>query len=78
MPRNFLLETGAISRKMITSLSDSNEIRTHNHVVRKCALKHLAKLANWLSCIVSIYLYDAFDCMILSNHVRVSEWIYIL
>ena len=29
-------------------LSDSNVIRTHNHLVRKRKLNHLAKLA-WLS-----------------------------
>ena len=36
----------------------------------------LAKLAKWLSCVVTTYLYGAFDCMFLSCHVRVSEWIY--
>ena len=34
----------------------------------------LPKLAKRLSCLVSIYLYCAFDCMLLSYHVRVSEW----
>ena len=53
-------------------LGDSNEIRTHNHLVRKRTLNHLAKLAKWLSCVVSTYLYCAFDCMLLSCHVRVS------
>ena len=32
----------------------------------------------WLSCVVSTYLYGAFDCMFLSCHVRVSEWIHTL
>ena len=35
----------ARSRRHIWSLSDSNEIRTHNHLVRKQTLNHLAKLA---------------------------------
>ena len=42
----------ARSRCHIWSLSDSNGIRTHNHLVRKRTLNHLAKLASlakWLS-----------------------------
>ena len=31
-----------------------------------------------MSCVVSTYLYVAFDCMLLSYHVRVSGWICIL
>ena len=30
---------------MIVSLSDNNDIRTHNHLVSKGILNHLAKLA---------------------------------
>ena len=59
-------------------LSDCNWTRTHNHLVHKQTLNHLAKLAKWLSCVVSTYLYGAFDCMFLSCHVRVSEWIHTL
>ena len=33
--------------KQARSLSDSNEIRTHNHIVRKQTLNDLAKLAIW-------------------------------
>ena len=33
---------------IVTFLSDSNEIRTHNHLVRKRTLNYLAK-AKWLS-----------------------------
>ena len=33
------------SRRHIWSLSDSNGVRTHNHLVRKPTLNHLAKLA---------------------------------
>ena len=58
------------------SLSDSNRIGTQNHLVHKQILNHLAKLAKWLSCVVvSSYLHGAFDCMLLSCHVRLSEWI---
>ena len=32
-------------RRHIWSLNDSNEIRTHNHLVRKRTLNHLVKLA---------------------------------
>ena len=35
------------------SLSNSNEIGTHNDLVRKRTLNHLAKLAKWLSCVMS-------------------------
>ena len=68
----------AQNRREIWSLSDCNWTRTHNHLVRKRTLNHLVKLAKWLSCVVSTHLYDAFDCMLLSCHVRVSEWIYTL
>ena len=47
----------AWSRRNIWSLSDSNEIRTHNHLVRKRTLNHLTMLVKWLSCVVSTYLY---------------------
>ena len=56
-------------------LSDSNEIQTHNHLVCTWTLKHLAKLAKWLSCVLSTYLYSGFDCMLLSCHVQVLEWL---
>ena len=65
-------------RRYIWRLSDCNGTRTHNHLVRKRILKHLAKLAKWLSSVVSTYLYGAFDCMFLSCHVRVWEWIHTL
>ena len=63
--------------RVMKSSNDSNGICTHNHLVRKQTLKHLAKLAKWLSCVVSTYLYDLFDYILLSCHVRVSEWIYV-
>ena len=54
---------------------DCNGARTHNHLVHKWTLSYLAKLAKWLSCVVSTYLYGTFDYIFLSCHVRVSEWI---
>ena len=47
------------NRRDIWSLSDCNGIRTSNHL-----LKYLGKLAKWLSCIMTTYLYDPFDCML--------------
>ena len=54
--------------KGIVSLSDCNGNRTHNHLVRKRKLNHLAKLGKRLNCVVRTYLYGAFDCVFLSNH----------
>ena len=51
--------------------------RTQNHLVRKQTLNYLAKLSKWMSCVLSTYLYGAFDCMFWSCHVRVSEWIWL-
>ena len=68
----------ARSRCHTWSLSDCSGIRTDNHLVGKRTLNHLPKLAKWLSCVVSNHLYGAFDCMLLSCHVRGSEWIFTL
>ena len=54
--------------KDIKTLSDCNWPRTQNHLVLKWTLNYLAKLANWLNCVLSTYLYGAFDCMFLSCH----------
>ena len=59
----------------IWNLSDSNGIRTHNHLVRIRTLKHLAKLAKLLSCVVWTYLCGEFECILLLCHLRVSDWI---
>ena len=59
-------------------ISDSNWTRTQNHLVREPTFNHLAKLAKWLSCVLSTCLYGAFDCMFLSCHVRILEWIHTL
>ena len=66
----------ARSRREIWSLSDCNWTRTQNHLVRKRTLNHLAKLAKWLSRVLSTYLCGSFDGMFLSCHVCVSEWIH--
>ena len=75
------------SRHHIWRLSDSNVIRTHNHLVRKRTLNHLTKLAKWLSCVVSTYLYSPFDslcvcvyvcvcvCVFISFHLRGFSWL---
>ena len=68
----------ARSRREIWRWSDCNWTRTQNHLVLKRTLNHLAKLAKWSSCVLSTYLYGAFDCMFLSCHVRVWEWIHTL
>ena len=54
-------------------ISDCNWARTHNYLVHKRTLNHLAKLAKWLSCVVSTYLYRAFNCIFLSCHIRIQS-----
>ena len=68
----------ARSRREIWKLRDYNWTPTQNHLVLKRTLNHLAKLVKWLSCVLSTYLYGAFDCMFLSFHVRISGWIHTL
>ena len=51
------------NKRDIWSLSDWKETQTHSQLIRKPALSHLAKIANWLSYVVSNYLYGAFDWM---------------
>ena len=71
-------ELFARSMLKIWSLSNCNWTRTHNRLVYKRTPNHLAKLAKWLSCVVSTCLCDAFDSMFLSCHVGISEWIHTL
>ena len=59
----------------IWNLSDWNKTQIHNHLLLKKTLNHLAKITKWLSWIVSKYLYGAFECMSLSFHGCISEWI---
>ena len=68
----------ARSRHKLWRRSDFNLTRTQNHLVLNRTLNHLAKLAKWLSCVLSFYLYSAFDSMFLSCHVHILEWIYTL
>ena len=55
------------NRHYISSFSDSNRIRTYNHLVSNRPVNHLAKLAKWLNCVLSTYLHCAFNCMFLSH-----------
>ena len=66
------------SRPHIWSSTESNGIRTNNYLVLKRTLNNLVKLAKRLSCVVSTYLYGAFDCMLLSCHLQIIDWIYTL
>ena len=59
-----------------TKKRDCSWTWTHNHLVHKRTINHLAKLAKCLRSVVSTYLYGAFDCMFLSCHVSVSKWIH--
>ena len=68
----------APTRRDMWSWSDYNETRTHNHLVRKQTVNTLVKVIKWLSWVVSTYMYGTFDCMFLSCHVRISEWIHSL
>ena len=70
-------ELFAGNRCDIRSLSVCCRTQTHNHLVCKQTLNQLAKLTKKLSYVVSTYLYDAFDSMLLSCHVRLSEWIHL-
>ena len=74
MSRTTLFERGALMWK----LSDCNWTWTPNHLVRKQRLNYLAKLTKRKSCVMTTYLDDAIDCMFLSCHKHVSEWIHIL
>ena len=65
------------SRHHIWSLIDSTGIRTHNNLVLKRTLNYLAKVAKWLSCVLSTYLHGGFDCMLLLL-VGMRVWILLL
>ena len=68
----------ARSWREIFRLNDCNWTRIQKHLVRIWKLSHLAKLTKILSGTLSTYLYIAFDCIFLSCHVRISEWIHTL
>ena len=78
----FFLQLASVSACFVSSLikrvavvSDCSGTWTHNHLVPKQILNHFAKLAKWLRCVVSTYLYG---CMFLSCHLHVSGWIHTL
>ena len=73
-----IIEILSQSMRKIWSVSYCNWNRTQNHLVRKQTLNHLAKLSKWLSCVLSTYLYGAFNCVFLSCHVCVWELIHTL
>ena len=58
--------------KSVCFVRDCNGTRTHNQLSCKRTFNHLAKLAKWLSCFESTYLYGAFNCLY-----GVSVWHYI-
>ena len=64
----------AQSRCEIWTLNNFNWTRNQNHLVRKRTLNDLTKETKWLSCVLSTYLYGAFDCIFLLCRVRVLEW----
>ena len=67
----------AQSRRKIWSLSEYNWTRTHNHLFHKRILNHLAKLAKWISCVVSTYLYGTFDCTKWSSFRLWTNWLWV-
>ena len=65
-------------RGNIWNLIDNNGNRARKYLNCKSTLQHLAKLDEWLSCVVSTYPISCIHYIILSCHVRVLEWIYTL
>ena len=72
----WMSKTSLLDRCNIWSLSDCIRIGTHNYSIFKRTINHVAKLAKWYGCVVSIYLYGALDCVFLSCHISVLEEIY--
>ena len=68
----------AQNRCKIWCLIDCSLSRTESLLVRQRTLNHLAKLAKWLTFVVSWNLYGTFDCMFILCHVCFSELIYTL
>ena len=63
----------ARSRRKIWSLSDCKLAWTQHDLVCLWTFNHLAQLTKLLSCVLSTYLYGAFDCMFLSCQVFEKE-----
>ena len=66
------------NRRNISTLCDCKGTSTYKKLVPKWTFDLLAKLTQWLSCVVSTYLYGAFNYVLLSCHVRVPECIHTL
>ena len=59
------------NRRDIWSLTGSNGIRTHKHLVSKLTLNDLAKLAKWLSCVVSrVLIVDCLEYIFTLKRIR--------
>ena len=63
----FLIKLQAWS---LVTLSDCNWTRTQNHLVRKITLYHLAKLAEWLSCVLRLILWCIWLYVLLMSRTR--------
>ena len=55
----------AQNRRNISSFRDCNRTRTHNHLVRKQTLNHLAKLPIWLN--GRVFVYELSGCEFEAN-----------
>ena len=51
-----LLKFWICNKNKTLLLGDCNWTRTNNHLVHKRTLNHLAKLAKWLSCVLSTFM----------------------
>ena len=68
--RHYLL----VMTKKMRDAGDCNGTRTHDQLICKRTLKYFVKLAKWLSCVVSTYLYGMLLCVFIMSHTRL-EWI---
>ena len=68
MPRNSLLETGVIS------VSDCNGAGTHNHLVGKQTLNHLAKLVESLEVKISNSILEVYFIFRLQKYIWSIQW----
>ena len=78
----------ARNRREIWSLSDCNGTRTHNHLVLKRTLNHLAKLPKWLNCVVGsspvavtfvlvFLIFLICYCCISNEHHNPTSWVHL-
>ena len=73
----------SVSKKMLArnkrkfwSFIDCIGTPSHNHLVPKPTINHLAQLAKWFSCVQSTHLYGGFDYIFLSCHLWLSKLIH--